>query len=82
MLLLGAPSLTLLNGVLTENLTGAKLAKKFPRILWNPKFLFRFYRCPPPVHILVQINPVQAFPSHFLKFHINILFPSTPRSCK
>ena len=59
------------------------VSQEFPRILWKPKVHYHFHRCPPPVRILSQINPVLAHPlptswrsNLILSYHLRLVLPN------
>ena len=84
-LLPGLPAhylLTLYSRVLLEKLTGFAANQEIPRILWNPKVNYCTHKRPQPVPILSQLHPVHKTTSHFLKLHLNIIFPSTSWSAQ
>ena len=47
-------------------------SQEIPRISRNPKAHYRTHKCPPPVSILGQPNPVHRRTSHLLEIHPNI----------
>ena len=57
---------------------GSSASQKILRILLIPEVHYRIHKGSSPIPILIQINPIQACPSHCVGIHLNIL-TSTPR---
>jgi len=71
----------LLTYSMQQILTGFQLVKKFPSYYRIRRFITAV-KVPASVSIPSQLDPVHATKFHFLKFHFNIILPSTPRSPK
>jgi len=57
-------------------------SSQIPHILCNPKDLCRTHKCPSPVSIMHQINPLYATTSKFLNIQLNNILSSMPRPPK
>ena len=53
------------------NIPSCSASQEIPHILWNPMFHHRIHKITPLVPVVGDINPVHAYPSHFLMLHFN-----------
>ena len=73
---LSSTALTLLFYCMEKNtswdVNRSSASQEIPHILWNPTFHYLIQKCPQPVPVLSQNNPVHATLSNILKIHSNI----------
>ena len=56
-------------------------SQEIPRISWNPKVHYRIHKCPTPVPILTQLDPIPPLPTSWrhiltLSFHLCLDLPN------
>ena len=56
-------------------------SQEIPSILRNLNVHYRIHKCPPPVSISGQINPIHNSPPQLFKTHFNTILPSMSRNC-
>ena len=68
--------------VLLEKQTRSQLVKKFPTFYGTRNVDYRIHKCPTPVTILNQTDPVHGPTSNLVKINLYITLPSKPWSPK